>query len=525
MSSYPECIPVVVVGAGPTGLTCANLLHTYGVPYLLLDKADGPLNIPRAIVLDDEGSRTLQTFGLHRTYLTTTVPGQGSRYFDDNGICFAETGAGPMTFGFPMRQFILQPELEDALRAALDERGDQGTIYRSEVTGITQDETGATVTVRDAGGSSHAIRTRWVLACDGGRSPIRDLLAITMTGNTYAEDWIVVDTQDDPDQEPVSKFFCSHHRPSVSVPAPRGGRRYEFMLLDGEARDEMLTPGVLAELLRPFRVYDERKVLRKTVYTFHARIADRYRQGRTVLLGDAAHLTPPFAGQGMNAGLRDAHNVVWKIAAVEKGGASTRIMDSYELERRKPAWDMIQLAVTMGKFVMPRQARDIEFRERLLENLAPYPAVRDFLIQMRFKPKPNHPHGLYLDKDGQPYEGSLVGQMIPQPRFQRENDTVLLDDLIGCGFALIAQDGPGRAALDALEADHLLGLPLAKIHLPQAGSVRCDRLALIDEAVARPLRTHRDQILLIRPDRYCAAAASPDALDTMLNRYARALGD
>lgn len=525
MTCYPEFIPVVIVGAGPTGLTCANLLHGHGVPYVLLDRADGPLNIPRAIVLDDEGSRTLQTFGLHRTYLTTTVPGQGSRYFDDTGFCFAETGAGPVAFGFPMRQFILQPELEDALRTALIGRGAQGPLYRSEVTGMEQDDQGATVTVRDAHGASHAIRTRWVLACDGGRSPLRDLLGITMTGNTYAEDWIVVDTQDDPDREPVSKFFCSHHRPSVSVPAPRGGRRYEFMLLDGESREEMLSPGTLAELLRPFRFYDETKVLRKTVYTFHARIADRYRQGRTVLMGDAAHLTPPFAGQGMNAGLRDAHNVVWKIAAMEKGGASAGIIDSYELERRKPAWDMIQLAVTMGKFVMPRQARDIEFRERLLENLAPYPAVRDFLIQMRFKPKPNHPDGLYLDKDRQPYEGSLVGQMIPQPRFRSGKDTVLLDDLIGCGFALIAQDGPGLQALEALGNDHLLGLPLARIHLSQAGAVPRDGLVPVDEVVARPLRTHRDQIMLIRPDRYCAAATSPDDLHSMLDRYARMLGN
>ena len=522
MSLYPDFIPVIIVGAGPTGLTCANLLGAYGVDCIVLDREPGPMDIPRAIVLDDEGSRTLQTFGVHRTYVRNAIAAQGSRYYDDGGTSFAETGAGSAIYGFPMRQYIHQPALETALRDALEAQTPGRLYYASEVTGISQDEAGLTVGVQGPDGATHRISTRWVLACDGGRSPIRESLKIGMSGNTYKQDWIVLDMTDDPDGEPVSRFYCSNHRPTVSVPAPDGGRRYEFMLLEGETREQMLAPETLAELLRPYREYDEAKTLRKTVYTFHARIAERYRHLRILLLGDAAHLTPPFAGQGMNAGLRDAFNVAWKIAAVENGQARQQILDSYETERKRPAWDMIQLAVTMGKFVMPVEQRDIDFRQRLLENLEPFPAVRDFLIQMRFKPRPRHDDGLYLDRDDQPFEASLVGEMIPQPGLG-EGMEVLLDELLGPGFALLAQDEAGREAMDRITGERYLGLPLGRVFLPLPCAARPGDPVATDPVVARPLRTHRDHVMLIRPDRYCAASFAPAALRDGLDRYARTL--
>lgn len=519
MATYPVDVPVVIVGAGPTGLTCANLLRAYGVEFVVLDRAPAPLELPRAIVLDDEGARTVQSFGLHNSYLKQTLAGEGSRYFDDNGTCFAETGAGPTNYGFAKRQYILQPELEKALRDAFSEHRPGLLHYDSEVTNIAQGVDSAVVQVRRADGSTHQISTNWVLACDGGRSPIRESLKIAMSGGTYQQDWVVIDTIDDPDRSLFSKFFCSNHRPAVSVPAPNGGRRYEFMLRDREERERILAPEMLSELLRPHREYDESKILRKTIYTFHARLAERFRDSRILLLGDAAHLTPPFAGQGMNAGLRDAHNVAWKIAAIENGNASPAILDSYETERRKPAWDMIQLAVAMGNFVMPMTAKDLEFRESLMEQLAPFPALRDYLIQMKFKPKPRHIDGLYLDLDCQPYEASLVGEMIPQPTIETVERKCLLDDLLGPGFALLAQDSAGLRALETIKDESIWGLPLRKVAVPALPSANPGENRAVDHVKARPLRTHRDQILLIRPDRYCAAAFAPDALVGELARY------
>lgn len=519
MQPYSEHVPVVVVGAGPTGLTVANLLASYGVKCAVLERESAPLNLPRAIVLDDEGARTLQAIGLHRSYIAAATASQGAKYYDQDGRCFATVGAGQRNFGFAKKNYIFQPELETALRERLDVQAPGALRFDTEVTRIDQTGDSAVVVVTDRAGTEHRIATDWVLACDGGRSPIRERLGLAMSGDTYAEDWIVIDTLDDPDPTLFSKFFCNAERPAVSIPAPAGGRRYEFMVLPGETRETVLEDAFLSELLAPHRVYDPAKVLRKTVYTFHARLVERFRDGRILLLGDSAHLTPPFAGQGMNAGLRDTHNVAWKIAATLNGGADAAVLDSYETERRGPAWDMIQLAVAMGGIVMPIAPDQLRFRELLMKALAPFPAVLDYLVEMRFKPKPEYRDGLFLDLDAPSFEAALPGAMIPQPQVGRDGDWQLLDEHLGPGFALIAQGPDAAAALDRLTRRDLMGLPLAKVRLDLSPSPAAGALTALDPVIGRPLRTHRDQILLVRPDRYCAAAGAPGELAQMLTRY------
>jgi 3-(3-hydroxy-phenyl)propionate hydroxylase len=515
MAKFPAEIPVVIVGGGPCGLTTANLLAAYGVDCIVLEQEPKPLNLPRAIVLDDEGARTLQVFGMDKTYLADTREGVGSKYYDDQNVCFAETGKGPRNFGFAKRHFIFQPDLEAALRDRLQEQSPGTLRFSAEVCDVDQTAENTLVKVRDASGAFHTIQTQWVLACDGGKSAIREQLGIRMIGNTYEQDWIVIDTMNDPDTSLYSKFFCSSVRPSVSVPAPQNGRRYEFMVLPGETREQVLEDDFLAKLLEPHRPYAPSEIIRKTVYTFHARIAETFRRGSILLLGDAAHLTPPFAGQGMNAGFRDAFNVAWKIACIVNGGASAAILDSYDTERRKPAWDMIQLAVAMGNIVMPAGRDQLVFRDLLLKALEPFPNVRDYLIQMRFKPKPRCDAGLFLDIDTQMFEASLVGEMIPQPFLM---DGGLLDQALGKGFALIAQNDAGQSALEKLDRTDFLGLPLAKVTL---NSIDQSTAGLDIEAndIVRPLFTHRDQILLVRPDRYCAAAVFPGDLVALMARY------
>jgi 3-(3-hydroxy-phenyl)propionate hydroxylase len=515
MAAFPAEIPVVIVGGGPCGLTTANLLASYGVECIVLELEPAPLNLPRAIVLDDEGARTLQVFGMDETYLADTREGVGSKYYDDQNVCFAETGKGPRNFGFAKRHFIFQPELETALRDRLQEQSPGVLRFSAEVCDIDQSGEITLVRLRDADGEIHTIQTQWVLACDGGKSPIREKLGIPMIGNTYEQDWIVIDTKNDPDTGLFSKFFCSSERPSVSVPASQNGRRYEFMVLPGETREQVLEDEFLANLLAPHRPYDPSEIIRKTVYTFHARIAETFRNGRILLLGDAAHLTPPFAGQGMNAGFRDAFNVAWKIACIVNGGANAAILDSYDTERRKPAWDMIQLAVAMGNIVMPAGRDQLVFRDLLLKALEPFPSVRDYLIQMRFKPKPRCDAGLFLDIDTQMFEASLVGEMIPQPFLKKGTH---LDSALGKGFALIAQNAAGQRALAALDKSEILGLPLSKITLNSMNSSDAGLDITVDE-IMRPLLTHRDQILLVRPDRYCAAAVFPDDLAALITRY------
>lgn len=513
--TYPAKLPVVIIGAGPTGLNTGLLLAAYGVRSIVLERHAEPLDIPRAIVLDDEGLRTLQVFGAHETYLKMTIEGDGAEYVDDAGNVFGKVGSGPENYGFPKRNFINQPELETVLRDYIAKSPLCEVRFSSEVISLDDQPDQIVVHLTDQDGTPQQITADYVVAADGGRSPTRETLGIRMIGSTYEQDWIVVDTLNDPDQVNFSRFFCSNARPHVSIPAPHGGRRYEFMLLPDETHEEALADGFVEELMLPFREIEQKDIIRKTIYTFNARIAERWREGRVLLAGDAAHLTPPFAGQGMNAGLRDAANVAWKLATVVNGGAGGHVLDSYGSERHDPAWAMILLAVAMGDVVMPIEPEQLAFREHLVKAILPFPAVKDYLLKMKFKPKPRFDNGLFLGLSTQEFEGSLVGEMIPQPIVTQNARNLRMDDVLGVGFALIAQDQAGADALAELEAETFLGLPLGKLSLP----FRTGAGATTDSPWAKPLRTHRDEILLIRPDRYCAAAFSPETLAEGLAEY------
>ncbi len=518
-------IPVIIVGAGPTGLTTGLLLAEYGIESIIVERNSMPMDIPRAIVLDDEGARTLQSFGADKSYVHGTIEGEGAEYIDDSGVTFARVGSGAQTYGFAKRHFVNQPEMELALHERISATPLCNVHCGCTMTSFCDAGSEVVLDVEDPNGDSHRIQAQYMVAADGGRSSVREELRIEMSGSTYAQDWIVIDTLNDPDRAPHTKFFCSSERPHVSVPAPDGGRRYEFMLLPGETHEEVLQLDSVRALLAPFRPIETKDIVRNTIYTFHARIADQFRSGRIFLAGDAAHLTPPFAGQGMNAGLRDASNLSWKLAAVIKGGACDEILDSYFDERRDPAWAMIQLAVVMGNIIMPIDKEQIAFRDHLMKSLIPFPGVQDYLLKMKFKPRPRCDKGLFLNLDDQPFEGSIVGEMIAQPNVKTANGTCKLDALLGNGFSLIAQDQVGADALGRTTETHLGGLPLTRLVLDfgaglAAGSTPA---ATVLDGRGKSLRAHRDQILLIRADRYCAAAFSSVNLDTGLRIYSEML--
>jgi len=524
MLKLPTKLPVVIIGAGPTGLTTALLLARYGVRSIVLERNHDPFDIPRAIVLDDEGARTLQVFGADQSYVAQTIVGDGADYIDDGGQRFGRVGAGSEIYGFAKRHFINQPEMEAALREIVSDNPLCDLYFSCEVLALNEETEHIAVSFTDPDGAMRTILANYVVAADGGRSPTREKLGIEMRGSTYKQDWIVIDTLNDPDKVNYSHFFCSNERPHVSVPAPNGGRRYEFMLLPGETHHDVLEEAFLARLLKPFREFSAEDIVRKTIYTFHARIADNWRKGRILLAGDAAHMTPPFAGQGMNAGLRDASNLSWKLACVLNAGASPAILDSYDAERRGPAWAMIQLAVVMGDIIMPIERDQLAFRQHLLKALAPFPAVQDYLLHMRFKPRPQYDNGLFLDLGESALEASLVGEMIPQPDVDSGGRVQKLDSLLGPGFALIAQDGPGTEALAAFDEAEFLSLPLGRVFCPFRDAVGPMPAARTSDPRAKRLRTHRDEILLIRPDRYAAAAFAPGELADGMARYKAIFG-
>jgi len=230
----PESVPALVVGAGPTGLLTANLLGTYGVETLIVEQNRTTSELPKAILLDDEGLRSMQAVGLAGQVLEQVISGYGARYYSPEGECFAKVESKVTENGYPHRNSFLQPNLERTLANGLPRFACVQAEFETKHISFSQHEDHVAVTLQLANGTEHEMRCSFLLACDGGKSTVRQQLGIEMSGFTDPRDWVVIDTVNDPDQDRFSKFFCDPKRPIVSIPAPGGGRRYEFMILPGE---------------------------------------------------------------------------------------------------------------------------------------------------------------------------------------------------------------------------------------------------------------------------------------------------
>ena len=204
--------------------------------------------------------------------------------------------------------------------------------FQTEVIAVEQNADHVSLRLRRVDGSETTVTCDYLAACDGGRSFVRETLGIPLAGSTFRERWLIIDLEDTKFSGPDTVVFCDPKRPAIALPGPNKTRRFEFMLFEGETDEVVTSPEFVRRLLEQHSDDADCPIRRKVAYTFHARIADRWREGRIFLAGDAAHLTPPFAGQGMNSGVRDAHNLAWKLAAVVQGRLGPKLLDTYERE-------------------------------------------------------------------------------------------------------------------------------------------------------------------------------------------------
>ncbi|NKZ07211.1 bifunctional 3-(3-hydroxy-phenyl)propionate/3-hydroxycinnamic acid hydroxylase MhpA [Actinomadura latina] len=349
-------VPVVVIGAGPTGVTAAILLAQNGIPVLVLERWPTVYPQPRAVHLDDEVHRILGWLGVADVFAQVSRPAMGLRLLDGDLNVLAEfrRGTAAGRHGFPQANMFEQPELEGILRDRLAACPQIALRGDSEVTGISQDDDGVTVTYTDLAAGDHAsCRARYVLGCDGANSFVRTGIGARMRDLRFEQRWLVVDAATDADlrQWDGVHQVCDRRRAATYMRIGATRYRWEFQLLPGETSADYQDPDKLLRLLAPWTgavAADELEPVRIAEYTFRAQIADRWRDRRVFLLGDAAHLTPPFIGQGMGAGLRDAANLSWKLAAVLHGALPESILDTYEAERRPHARIMILMAKAMG---------------------------------------------------------------------------------------------------------------------------------------------------------------------------------
>lgn len=529
-------VDVVIVGAGPVGLTLANILGLQGVRTLVVEDRATLIDYPRGVGLDDESLRTFQAIGLVDAILPHTVPNQILRFFDGNRRLLAEMAPADACFGWPKRNGFVQPLVDAELLRGLERFDHVEVAWGRPMTACTETDEAVTVSL---GGSDEqfpaTVQARYVVGCDGGRSATRRLMGVSFDGTTSSTRWLVIDLANDPLGHPNSEVGADPARPYASISIAHGIRRFEFMIHADETDEQAEDPEFVAAMLAPFLPHPhDVDVIRHRVYTHHSRIAGAFRRGRLLLAGDAAHLMPVWQGQGYNSGIRDAMNLGWKLAAVVQGQAQPSLLDSYDTERRKHARAMIDLSTMVGRVISPTNRRVAAVRDRVIRAASAVPTLKRYVLEMRFKPMPRYDHGAVVhDQPHRP--DSPTGTLFIQPRVDTRTGTdLLLDDVIGGGFAVLAWNNNPRALLgedafarwNALGASFIAVRPLTQLHWTPTGQVDDPAVTIVGDRTGELkawFDRHTESVLFLRPDRCIAAACIAQRAAEMSARLADVL--
>ncbi len=540
-----EFVPVLIVGGGPTGMAAANLLGQAGIETLILERNIHLSNSPKALSLDDEGLRICQAMGLGNSINRLLLSGISPQY-EAAGHSLVTVAPSSKRNGYALISTFNQPEFEAALLQGLQRFSCVRVRFQYTVETLTQTQSHVIVSVRTAGGVYQNIGCSYLLACDGGSSTIRNMLDIAMKGMTYPQKWLVVDCIDDQMEPTTAKCFCNPSRPAVTVPSPHSGRRWEFMLLPGENEKEMLRNETIARLISQSGGSPCSQIIRQAVYTFHAKLAQTFSQGRIFLLGDAAHMMPPFGGQGLNSGLRDAHNLTWKLTLVLRSQAAPQLLETYHEERHLHAARMINFSSLLASIIMSRNRSLALCRNLLFQGLNSIPAVREFLSEARIKPRPKYTHGFFLSADNFK-DRALTGLLLPQPEVTTpQGQRMLLDEALGNGFALLRLHHNPREAFGSLTALQTafwqaMGARFVCVQVDDGWqkerprSKRGGRAAYARSSCNEPpcivvhsksqafARMRSDQFIVVRPDRFILGVFQEQKADRFVSALQRLL--
>jgi 3-(3-hydroxy-phenyl)propionate hydroxylase len=483
--SQPFDCDVLIVGLGPVGAAMAALLALEGVTTIAIDKDADIFPLPRAVHFDHEIMRLFQQLGVAEEMRRQSKDLPVYEFRAADGAVLMRLDPAPETpSGWAAGYMFHQPTLERALRGliAASPLAEARLGWRFDT--LSQDAAGVTAAVTGPDGPS-TLRARYLIGCDGASSPVREAIGGGLSDYGFDEPWLVVDvtTPTGCRLPQMNLQICDPARPTTCVMSGLGRHRWEFMLLPGETPQAMLDDAVITALIAPWDCGPV-QIERKAVYRFHGLVANRWRAGRVLLAGDAAHQTPPFAGQGLCSGLRDAVNLGWKLGAVLSGRAGEGLLDSYQPEREPHVRTMIEAAIGMGRLVctldpVAAAARDAGM---LAQRAAGAPAL----------PPPRAPPfaaGAILA--GSPGAGTLF----PQPTGGRGRRRLRLDDVLGDSAWLIS-----RTPVSAVPAG------------VEAIDLAADELAPFRARLEAWFAAHAAPAVLVRPDRYVFGVGEPPAL-------------
>jgi 2-polyprenyl-6-methoxyphenol hydroxylase-like FAD-dependent oxidoreductase len=498
---------VAIVGYGPVGQLLAKLLGQGGHTVVAVERYADIYPMPRAVHFDDEVARILQAVGIRADENPIIEPYDDWyewRNADRRTLLKVDwRGVGPSWWH--TANFFAQPDLERELDARVREHAN--VTVRREVTAVAldQDDDGVTLSVRPSADGAHAvetIRARYVVGCDGANSTVRDLLGVGVADLGFFFDWLIVDMvpREPMAFDPPAWQLCDPARPTTIVPGGPGRRRWEFMALPGEDVRALNEAGKAWELLRPWGLTPDNAVMeRHTVYRFQARWAECWRVGRALIAGDAAHLMPPFAGQGMCAGLRDAVNLAWKLDLVLRGLAADAVLDTYGSERAPHVRHFIDLSIELGRVICVPGREEAAERDRHLLAVVEDPGLAP-------PPAPAPRIGAGVLAPGDPGAGLLS----VQSRIAHQGAEGLFDDVLGHGWFVLTAPGTELAlSAAAREVVRTLGARVLRIAPP--GSAASTDVTDLDGRYAAWFRELGAPVAIVRPDFYVYAAPDADS--------------
>ena len=462
---------IVIVGAGPVGLVAALLLAKQGISVLLLEKERSIFPLPRAAHIDHEIMRIFQSIGVADEVASSSEVSTRYEFLNVSGdvLMRFDTGTAAALSGWPPSNMIHQPSIEHVLRARVAECGSIdarfGAVYRDHVA------CGELITVHfEAHGKALKACCRFLIGCDGANSAVRANAGLSLVDLGFSERWLVIDTKVvDSSRLPLHNLqICDPERPMTSVRMGAGRHRWEFMLKAEENENDVSAPAFVANLLASWDVDGAVELERTATYTFEAKVANRWMQDDVFIAGDAAHLMPPFAGQGLCSGIRDVENLAWKLGAILARRANRSLLSNYQTEREPHVRAMIDLAVMMGKVVCVTDpdvalARDKNLIETRRANGDALGAI----------PNPKLGTGLLYAKS------DIAGELFPQ-FIHKENRS---DDLFGQGAWLIGES-------DGIDGNTL-----------RAAGVGIPSLSFFSSLVFQWLDDKGYTAVLVRPDR------------------------
>lgn len=515
--SQPFDTDVAIVGTGPVGTLLAILLGQKGHRVTLLERWPEPYDLPRAVTFDHEIARILSELGIDSDN-DSAINYHDELYYWKNAegenisiVDWQSTSAS----GWRVRYWFYQPELEKRLRDLAADIPAIRMVRGWEASSLTQDAHGVTlggeVDRQHNPGNEvpDTIRARYVVGADGANSFVRQALELPMTDKGFFYDWLIVDMipRGEYEMSPAQWQLCDPKRPTTIVPGGPGRRRWEFMALPGETAEELGRDDTAWKLMEPWGMTPANATLeRSAVYRFQARWCEQWHKGRAIIAGDAAHLMPPFAGEGMCAGLRDAVALGWRLDGMLSGRFTDGVLDSYTSERKEHVKHYIEFSMWLGEIICitdPAEAAERDRRMKAdLEASGGEPVPTD---------KAALGPGIWCEDAPHGGELSVQGVVAANGKHDR------FDEAVGRGWMVIGLDASPEEALTAVQLEQLERLGGRTVRLGAPGT-HCDAEDL-EGAYARWLNEIDATFVMIRPDYYVAAAAnSAEALRGQFDR-------